>query len=39
LEFALEAIKLCEEEIELVVKDSLGEYIFVPKRAIHPCTG
>jgi hypothetical protein len=39
LEFALEAIKLCAENIELVVKDSHEEYIFVPKRIIHPCTG
>lgn len=34
LEFALEAIKLCEEPIELVVKESHGEYIFVPKKII-----
>jgi len=32
--FALEAIKLCEEPIELVVKESHGEYIFVPKKII-----
>ena len=32
LEFALEAIKLCEESIELVVEWEYGEYIFVPQR-------
>ena len=33
LEFALEAIKLCEEPIELIVKNlDYGYYIFVPQR-------
>ena len=31
LEFALEAIKLCVEPIDLVVRDKHGEYIFVPQ--------
>ena len=31
---ALEAIKLCEEPIELIVKESHGEYIFVPRKII-----
>lgn len=31
LEFALEAIKLCKEPIELVVNYDHGEYIFVPQ--------
>jgi hypothetical protein len=34
LEFALEAIKLCEESIELVVKESHGEYLFVPRKIV-----
>lgn len=34
LEFALEAIKLCEEPIELVVKESHGEYLFVPRKIV-----
>lgn len=32
LEFALEAIKLCEEPVELVVDYKNEEYYFVPKR-------
>jgi hypothetical protein len=31
LEFALEAIKLCKEPIDLVVKYKYGEYIFIPQ--------